>query len=79
MREKYWCYDCEAFCEPETAIEYVTSEFWGSRETTRCEYPVCPTCGCDVQERVPCERCGDALPLSGHDYCGPCLIMTEES
>lgn len=75
---KHYCHNCETFCEPATDVEYVTSEFWGSRITTAHEFNVCPTCGADVEEQVACTHCDSTLPVSGYDECGPCLLILED-
>jgi hypothetical protein len=66
MRNFYHCDHCdETMPESDTSTveDYVTSEFWGSRETQRVEYVVCGSCGGDVDE------CEEPPPLE-LNLCG---------
>jgi len=73
--EKYYCDTCAVFFSrgelSETRVSDV-SEFWGAVDITEGVVLECPTCGGDVDQRLPCLDCDAVLPQAGGDYCAPC-------
>lgn len=76
----YYCPDCQLVLhehELDTATEYVCSEYFGAITVTPSIYMICGSCGCEVEECMPCDRCRSALPMRGSDNCNACDLIIE--
>lgn len=80
MKEIYYCDTCSVFF-PRAQLREVresnTSEFWGAVRVVDGVVLECPTCGGDVEERLPCSDCAAVLPEPGSDHCAPCMEITD--
>lgn len=72
----YKCKSCgDEFERPEIEKERMP-DYWGSPAYR--EYPVCPSCGGDIEEMYKCEICGN-WTVNADWICDECMTTAKEA
>jgi hypothetical protein len=75
---RHYCNQCARFIEPGSHIErdpYGTGDYFYTQVVLTC--PICHGED-DIEERMPCDECGEALPVDGFDHCIECVTANSE-